>query len=260
MPLTVPAHQVMVLPLVRGGRWPLPGAALLLGTALPDLAFCVGGYRLNAVSHLWWGPLFMSATIGLLLYAWLEGLLLPALSSALPTHGAMPFARLCNTRHGLPGSARGWGWAFAALVIGSYTHLFFDGWTHANMWPARILYPDTQLDLGRFGAVGFAHSLQSAFSAVASVIVLVWVHRALRLAPLLDTAPQGRRGLGALVAGALFGALAGLAFGLVVYGMPNGTRELVLLLMSPVPVGAFAGVTAAAWQLLAGSGDDGELA
>lgn len=244
----------MVLPLVRGGRWPLPGAALLLGTALPDLAFCIGGYRLNAVSHLWWGPLFMSATVGLLLYAWIEGLLLPALANALPVHGSLPFARLCATR-GLPASFRGWAWATLALVIGSYTHLFFDGWTHANMWPARILYPDAQLHLGRLGAVGFAHSLQSACSAVASVIVLVWVHRALRLAPLLDTAPQGRRGLGALVAGAGFGALAGLVFGLLVFGWPQGSRQLVLLLMSPVPVGAFAGVTAAAWQLLAEPAD-----
>ena len=258
MPLTAPAHQLLVIPLVRGRRSPLPGVALLLGSALPDLAFCVGGYRLNVYSHLWWGPLFMSATLGLLLYVWLEALLLPVLTFALPAHGRAPLARLCVTR-GVPASAEGWAWALAALVIGSYSHVLFDGFTHDWMWPANVLYPDTTVDLGPLGRMGLAHALQIGFSVLGSVVVLWWAWRLVRRAPPLERAPERPRGFGHLCAGAAFGALAGLVLGLVVYGWPGSKRELVLLMMSPVPVGAFAGVTIAAWQLRALAGDDDDV-
>ncbi len=248
MPLTVPAHQVLVLPFMRGRRSPLPGVALLLGTALPDLAFVVGGYQANAISHLWWGPLLFSPTLGVLLYAWIEALLLPALGNALPAHGRLPFARLCATR-GLPGTLRGWAWTVSALVLGSYSHLFFDGWTHASMWPARVLYPDAHVHIAGMGVMGFAHGLQSAFSAVASVIVLVWVHRALRAAPVCAGAPRWRRGLSVLAAATVAGAALGFVLGVVLLGWPRDSRELVLVVMSPVLLGAFVGATLAAWRV-----------
>jgi hypothetical protein len=49
LPLTVPAHQLVVLPFL--GRRALPGSALVVGTILPDLAFPVGGFALNVWSH-----------------------------------------------------------------------------------------------------------------------------------------------------------------------------------------------------------------
>jgi Domain of unknown function (DUF4184) len=249
MPLTVPAHQVLVLPFVRGGKSPLPGAALLLGTALPDLAFCVGGYRLNELSHLWWGPLFLSPTLGLLLYAWTEALFLPALANALPAHGRLPVARLCATR-GLPESWRGWAWTLFALVLGSYTHLFFDGWTHASMWPARVLYPDVHFKIAGMGVVGFAHGLQGLSSAIASVVVLLWVHRALRRAPLMEGRALWRRGLGLLLGATIAGGALGYLVGVGLFGWPHDSRTLVLLVMSPMSVGAFVGGSIACWRLL----------
>lgn len=233
MPLTVPAHQLLILPLLRGRASPLPGLALLIGTILPDLAFVVGGYRLNAQSHLAYGP-FLMAPLGLLLYAWSEALLLPALRRALPTGGRWPVARLCATR-GVVTSSTGWAWVAVALLIGAYSHLLFDGFTHAWAWPARALYSDD-----------VARSLQIGCSIIGSVVVLIWAHRRLHEAPECSAVPRWRGGLRVLTVATLVGTALGIAIGLALLGWPGGWRQLVLLVMSPAALGAFAGATLAA--------------
>ena len=255
MPLTFPAHQLLVVPLVRGGKSPLPGVALLLGTARPDFAFCVGGYQLNALSHLAYGPLLM-APLGLLLYAWIEALFLPALATALPASGRWPLARLCITR-GLPSSWRGWAWTLAALVIGAYSHLLFDGFTHANMWPASVLYPNARLEVVGLGHTHAAAGLQRGFSVVASLIVLSWAHRAMMAAPACAMTPRWGLRFGAVLGATLLGAALGTGVGLAIFGAPQTSRQMVLLLMSPLVVGAFAGATLAAWKLRPRLRDDG---
>lgn len=229
MPLTVPAHQLLVLPLLRGRATPLPGVALLVGTVIPDLAFVVGGYRLNAESHLAHGPLMM-APLGLMLYVWCEVLVLPALRAALPSRAAA----LCTSR-GLVTSWTGWAWVLGAIVLGAYSHLLFDGFTHAHSWPAHVLYPRL-----------VASTLQYVCSALGSVIVVIWAVRRMRAALPDPAGPRWHGGLRALVITTLVGALVGLAIGVAMLGWPAHPRAAVLLAMSPTALGAFAGVTVAA--------------
>lgn len=204
MPITAPAHQVVVLPLLgkRGAR--LAGTALLIGTVLPDLAFVVGGYALNVHSHRAYGPLIM-APLGVFLYVWCEALLV---------------RHLCPTR-GLPTNVGDWAWAMGALLIGAYSHILLDGFTHPYMWPASVLYP-----------ADVAYFLQVAISIVGSVIVLAWLRGRVR-------APPARLWLGVTA-----GALVGLAIGLAIFGWPETRREAQLLL-APFGYGVFTGATLA---------------
>jgi hypothetical protein len=242
VPVTVPAHQLAVLPFMRGR---LPGSALLMGSALPDLAFPVGGYWLNMHSHLWYGPAFMSLTIGVLLYVWCERLFAPALVRSLPPVAA----RLFRTR-GLPGDVGGWARAVAAILIGAYSHLLFDGFTHYWMWPSRWLWPKTVLIELPGYTTDFAHFLQLACSLVGSIWVVVWAVRLARRCPpvaheLVDGwARRLRRGILATLAGAALG----LAFGLLVWGVPSRNPQIIFIAAGPVAVGGFLGASLACWR------------
>lgn len=246
MPATIPAHQLVVLPLVRPRPWPLPGAALLLGTALPDYAFTVGGYWLNRHSHEIYGPAFMATTLGLVLYVWIETLFAPALVLSLPPRAG----RLFRTR-GLPDSAKGWAWAWLALMIGAYSHWLFDGFTHYWMWPASELYPRTKLTIG--GEIFYLSKvLQIGFSIIGSIWVIAWCIQCARLAHALpaERLRTWPRRLAIAGLATLVGAALGVAVGLAIWGTPTHSRAWVFLWASPMAAGGFAGMTAvSAWIL-----------
>jgi hypothetical protein len=227
----------MVLPLLGRG---LPGSALVVGTILPDLAFPVGGFTLNVWSHTWPAPPVM-ALLGLALYAWAEWLLLPALARVLPAEGPWPFARLLRGR-ALPRHVRGWLVAYAAVVIGAYSHLLLDGLTHAWMWPASALYRDS----------GLARLFQEVGSVLLSAIVFWWmvVHMR-RLGP--PEAPVAAKGIWTLLLATLGGAVAGWLGGAAVLGWPVSTRQVILLVFSPALLGAFVGASLGAARVIRAS-------
>jgi hypothetical protein len=234
VPLTVPAHQVLVAPLVRARGGALPGSALMLGAALPDLAFLVGGYPASGPAHEWYGPLVFAPTLGILLYIWCERVLAPALGRALPD----PWARLFATR-GLPRDARGWAWALAALTIGAATHVALDGFTHPWLWPARVLYADRYA-----GPFRVTRLLQNTISIAASIAVIVWARRRARSCPPVAIDPRWRATLARGAALVLACALVGLALWLAVRGWPV-TRHDVTILVAPACDLALIGVTVA---------------
>jgi hypothetical protein len=237
VPVTVPAHQILVLPLLGRG---LPGSALVVGTILPDLAFPVGGFTLNVWSHTWLAPPVM-AVFGLLLFAWAEWLLLPALAHVLPREGAWPFARLV-ARRVLPSTARGWLVAYACVTLGAYSHLLLDGFTHAWMWPANLLYRHS----------GLAKLLQDVGSVVLSAVVFWWMVRHMRRLGRPED-EVGGRGLLILVGATLAGAAVGWLLGAAVLGWPANPREVIVLVFSPALLGAFAGASLGAARIIRGS-------
>ncbi|MCC7000181.1 MAG: DUF4184 family protein [Deltaproteobacteria bacterium] len=242
MPLTIPAHQIAVLPLL-GNRAGLPAGALLLGTALPDLSFVFGGPALNLHAHGALGPLVMAPTLGLALYLWGAHILAPTLATALPASGQLPLARLCQPPPATRLSTGSLALAALALLLGAYSHLLLDGFTHGNMWPARVAYPGARL--AAFGLeLPLSKALQLGLSALASIWVLIHLGRALyRAAPVAED-PAWRAQLGSLALTGLFGA--GLGFGLFVAlaGLPHGSVALQRALFSPALAGAFLGVSA----------------
>jgi hypothetical protein len=206
VPVTLPAHAAAILPLQHVLRRLLPGTALLAGCMSPDLAYVVGPLQWGRFSHD--GPTFAFFCLpaGLLLYAWLELLLLPALRRRLPEMGGVQWGRFARSP-GLPRHATGWALAAVAVLLGAVTHVLWDGFTHGWMWPARVLYPGVQLSLGGH-AVRVTKLLQHGSSLLGSVLVLAVLARRY---PRLERCPgPPARAFAPLVLWTLIFGLAGL--------------------------------------------------
>ncbi len=177
MPLTFPSHAAAILPLLtfRGRR--LPPSALVIGSAAPDLVYLVG--TLGGDAHRPPGLFPICVPAGLVAFLYFETLVAPVLGPALvavaPTRLASTAARLFTPRP-LPRDPAGWFFVALAVQLGAVTHQLWDGFTHAWLWPARTLYPDTTVAL--FGRpILLARVLQHGSSVVGLVIVLLYLYR-----------------------------------------------------------------------------------
>ena len=182
MPLTFPSHAAAILPLysATGGR--LHPSALVAGSMAPDLVYLLGLWATS--SHHLIGVFTFCLPAGLLLFLWAEGLVLPFLARVLPSLGGVQPGRFLRTR-GLPRSPGAWLEMLLALLLGIGTHLLWDGFTHAQMWPARALYPKTVVSpLG--SPMPLPALLQHLSSALGALIVTVYgmvLYRHLQPAP-----------------------------------------------------------------------------
>lgn len=204
MPLTFPSHAAAILPLLRVQRLPAP--ALVIGSAAPDLIYLVG--TLGAAAHRPDGLLMICLPAGLLAFVYVEGLVLPVagplMINAWPQRGRGTVARLVGPRT-LPRTAAGWVAVAIAVVLGAATHQLWDGFTHAWLWPANVLYPDATVAIFG-GPVLVARVVQHASSAIGLVIVIVYLWRTAPAGSSRSEHPGARRRLMALLAAPVAGA------------------------------------------------------
>ncbi|MEZ4451245.1 MAG: DUF4184 family protein [Nannocystaceae bacterium] len=178
MPLTFPSHAAAILPLRRvPGLRRLPTVALVIGSAAPDLVYLVG--TLGGAAHRPLGLLLYCLPAGLAAYLYLEALVLPVVAPSLQAIAPASWRAAVRWIVGprpLPRGLRGWIAVALALVLGAATHQLWDGFTHAWLWPARVLYPEMTLAIaGR--PVALARVLQHTSSVVGLGIVLVFLWR-----------------------------------------------------------------------------------
>ena len=121
------AHPAAVLPLKRYcSRW-LNFPALVIGSLVPDTAYLFQRDDVSGFSHQLLGSIAYGLPIGLLLLAVLYALRLPAVE-ILPNPARRLFITLCRRPIGPL-------WlAAASLVIGIWTHVFWDSFTHNEGW------------------------------------------------------------------------------------------------------------------------------
>jgi hypothetical protein len=170
MPFTL-AHPAAILPL-RGLRY-LRTAPLILGAMIPDLPYYLpGGHRLMPDTHSFVG----SFTIDLLLgYAGLVTVfvlrvpltvLLPARARWLCLNALAPFRRTHE-------------WAFApvAILVGVWTHLLWDSFTHSDGWMVhRVEALSAPVTIGPYSGQ-LCHLLQYVSSVFGLVVMAVWYAR-----------------------------------------------------------------------------------
>ncbi|MFF4247135.1 DUF4184 family protein [Streptomyces sp. NPDC001822] len=238
------------------GRGPLVASALVAGSFAPDSAYYAdsivpGAMEFGEVTHAAWGVFSVDVLVtGVLVALWL--LLREPLVALLPgasqgrVHGFVRGRRWEPDCPILPTAA----WFAVSAVIGSGTHVVWDAFTHHDRWGTELIPV-----LGR-SAGGFPvfQIVQYGSSAVAAAVLAFFVHSGLRSAgpaPRPECVPVLSRAerlgvcsflalcalLGAvhrcarwyarserigspldLVPTACFGAGAGLAAGLVLYG------------------------------------------
>lgn len=140
MPLTFPAHQGLILPVVR--RWPayFDPLALSVGAAMPDITDSLLGFPINGYFKQWYGH----ALVGVFTLDLLGGLCITWLIAIFATR-FLKYAELpqrwsdsaADRNMGLRWRTRPSLWSFS-LLVGILSHVGFDLISHdTNL----LLYP-----------------------------------------------------------------------------------------------------------------------
>lgn len=210
MPFTL-SHAAAVLPGLRAdgtGRGRLVPAVLVAGSFAPDMtyyaaSFLSGAMEFGDVTHSWPGVLTVDVAV-----AWaLVGLWLSVrepLVALLPRsrQGRVAALLRCGAPRARvrPSLVVRW---YASAVLGASTHVVWDAFTHLDRWGMRLLPV-----LGReIAGSPLYWYLQYGGSAVAAVVLAVFLVRALRRTPLAEPlgvpvlAARDRWWVGAVIAG-----------------------------------------------------------
>ncbi|MGY6022318.1 DUF4184 family protein [Streptomyces spinosirectus] len=202
MPFTL-SHAAAVLPALRAdgsGRGRLVPAVLVAGSFAPDMTYYAasavsGAMEFGEVTHSFPGVLTVDVPVAWVL-VWLWLLVREPLVALLPRSWQQRPAALlrCGAPRARvrPSLVARW---YVSAALGALTHVVWDAFTHPDRWGVR-LFPA----LGReFGGFPLYWYLQYAGSAVAAVVIAVWVVRAVRRVPV----GTGAAGTGAARSGAV---------------------------------------------------------
>ena len=121
------AHPAAVLPLRRYCPRRLSFPALVIGSLTPDASYCLGEKEGGAFGHSLLGSVAFCLPVGILLVALFYGLRSPVVRR-LPApyqQALLPFCR----------RPLGSFWVVViSLLIGTWTHILWDSFTHTNGW------------------------------------------------------------------------------------------------------------------------------
>ena len=129
MPWTL-SHPAAVLPLCRFTPEPLDFAALVVGSTTPDVGYYIGRFDLATFAHTLAGSFAACLPSGVIILL-VFYLFCRPISYALPSPHRQVLLPLC------PGFPVGWmRWLIIlfSLLLGAWTHNFWDAFTHEHGW------------------------------------------------------------------------------------------------------------------------------
>lgn len=203
MPFTL-AHPAAVLPFLRQPFVPI---ALVAGAMAPDIPYFA---MVSSTSHAWYAPMLNGAnshdfaqilTVGLPLALVLAGFLWLV---AQPLRWATPDAWVpakTRPKGRKPSSARIALWIFYSLMLGLFTHIAWDAFTHSDGWVVQQLP-----FLGAEPISGFPvyRILQHLSSVAGLAAILLWYVKRVGATPV---ALEDQRTRGTALRAVLVGAL-----------------------------------------------------
>ncbi|HET7461115.1 MAG TPA: DUF4184 family protein [Longimicrobium sp.] len=180
MPIT-PAHAAAAWPLHRAFRR-LPAAALVIGTMAPDLEYVLRMQPRGKFGHTPLGLFIFCLPVTVALWwAW-RGAIRPALTPLLPP------ALRAAAQAPPPGRAGdALPLAMVAAVLGSATHILWDGFTHETGWAVALL-PAMRHAVSATLPLPWYSVAQYGSSVIGAVIALLWIAAEWRRWP-----PEARR-------------------------------------------------------------------
>jgi hypothetical protein len=129
MPWTV-CHPAILLPFRRYSPQPLDFAALVIGSTTPDLGYYINDFSLSTFAHTARG-LFIACWPTGVIFMLLFYLFCKPVCYALPTPHRQLLLPLCPD---FPTSFRRWAIILVSLLLGAWSHLLWDGFTHDTGW------------------------------------------------------------------------------------------------------------------------------
>jgi hypothetical protein len=199
------AHPAAIMPL-RRFRY-LPTLALLVGSIVPDVPYYLPnrGVPLNLPDlHTLFGAIVGGIPLGMLILA--LALLLRRPLTALMTESA----RWLSLREAEAFLSRPLNWLLAipAVLIGSLTHILWDGFTHTNTWiTSQVSVLNIQVDLFGLYTGPVCHILQYVTTVLGLLLLWYWYHLVAAEAPPAVSAGlkcrRVRRALLLVIAGAV---------------------------------------------------------
>jgi hypothetical protein len=174
LPITI-AHAAAAWPLHRAAKR-LPLAALVIGTFAPDLEYVLRLQPVGKFGHSPVGLVVFCIPATLVVFWGWSTLVRPALTPLLPAGlraaaEAPPPGRRTDV---VP-------LALVAALLGSATHVFWDGFTHPNGWSV-LLFPPLA-NASPFFALPWYYLLQYASSVVGVLVIALWMLLVLRRFP-----------------------------------------------------------------------------
>jgi len=170
VPFTL-AHPAAVLPLRRIRK--LRTAPLVIGALIPDLPYYLpGGLRLRSETHTLEGSVTICPLLGIAALVAVFVLRTP-LTALLPERARW----LCLRALAPLSRPREWLVAPLAIVLGVWTHLLWDSFTHSGGWMVhRVAALSAPVTIGPYtGTV--CHVLQYLSSVLGLVVLAVWYLR-----------------------------------------------------------------------------------
>jgi len=135
MPLTFLSHQAPILPLkIAAPRW-FDGTALVIGSMAPDLVFALHGTDWYVDAHTITAQFWFCLPLTLVLTWVVKRVIAGPLAAHLPNLGAFhlkDYGRLSAWRP--PRDVVGWLVLIASALLGSFSHLALDSFTHGFGW------------------------------------------------------------------------------------------------------------------------------
>ena len=177
MPFTA-AHPLAVVPLL--GRLGLDPTCLVIGSMAPDFEYFVRAEQVSTISHTLAGLVLWSLPATLILAALLHGIVKWPMLLVAPVAIARRMARIVAR----PWRARvGFGAlvsCVASALIGSATHLLWDGLTHAQGFgPKHYRALKTPITLPILGPTVVHRALQHASSLLGVTVLAALIFRSL---------------------------------------------------------------------------------
>ena len=178
MPFTA-AHPLAVVPVLR--RLGLDPTCLVIGSMAPDFEYFVRGEQVSTISHTLAGLALWCLPVTLILAALLHGLvkwpMLLVAPVAIARRAAARVARPWRARPG-PGAIVS---CVCSALIGSATHLIWDGFTHAQGFgPRHYRALKTPITLPAVGPIVLHRALQHGSTLLGVGVLGVLIVRGLR--------------------------------------------------------------------------------
>jgi hypothetical protein len=129
MPWTL-SHPAAVLPLRRLSPRPLNFAALVVGSMTPDIGFYIDRFDLSDFAHTFPGSFIACVPTGVIML-FVFYLFARPVCYALPAPHRQSLLPLCPD---FPTSPTSWAIILISLLLGAWTHNFWDAFTHEHGW------------------------------------------------------------------------------------------------------------------------------